>query len=369
MMWLRRVMIGLTAALVLVGSAAAKDWFEGLASDVVVDDQPGVLPPADRVVDNAAGPSRFDNADRAYCGPNYTRCYEDCDDRFGPCWTIKADAVIMKRERPKQVPLLLDASNDPVFNASDLHFDFEAGPQVSITRHFDRGFDLEATYFGIDAWNASRVDGNLPGVTHLNTIDTLYIAPGVDVSTTYRSRLHSLEINLRRPSRLFGWLTWLVGFRLVELHEDLEMQFEFFGQSALYHARTRNYMYGLQVGTDMAIWDRGGPLRIDGLVKVAAYDDDARHRSAVDQPPGYTFAGPINTGDDFMAFTGELGIVGKYQLTDCIALRAGYQLLWVEGVALASNQMPASNLSAGTGIDTSGSPFYHGGLVGLEITR
>ena len=50
--------------------------------------------------------------------------------------------------------------------------------------------------------------------------------------------------------------------------------------------------------------------------------------------------------------------------SDNWAVLAGYQLLWLEGVALANdNQL----IALGDGnVNTSGSPFYHGGLVGAE---
>ncbi|MGD9719626.1 MAG: hypothetical protein AB7O59_00225 [Pirellulales bacterium] len=57
---------------------------------------------------------------------------------------------------------------------------------------------------------------------------------------------------------------------------------------------------------------------------------------------------------------GDSSFTGVIQLTDNLALRAGYQLLWVSGVATASDQLPATSL------DTSGDVFLHGALVGAE---
>lgn len=56
------------------------------------------------------------------------------------------------------------------------------------------------------------------------------------------------------------------------------------------------------------------------------------------------------------------------QLTDTWALRGGYNLIWIEGVALGGNQLDFTNTTdSGRGIGTSGSGlFLHGANVGLE---
>jgi len=73
-----------------------------------------------------------------------------------------------------------------------------------------------------------------------------------------------------------------------------------------------------------------------------------------------------------VAFCGEIGITAAYNLTDRLALRGGYQLLWLDGVALASQQPilnPPPLLSAATSVGTSGDVFYNGAFIGLEYRR
>ncbi len=58
---------------------------------------------------------------------------------------------------------------------------------------------------------------------------------------------------------------------------------------------------------------------------------------------------------------------GLYQLNDYWWVRGGYQLLWIEGAALASDQVAVSDPFHGhAAIDTNGSPFFHGAIIGLE---
>jgi hypothetical protein len=88
--------------------------------------------------------------------------------------------------------------------------------------------------------------------------------------------------------------------------------------------------------------------------------------ATLDQSLGVDYAAAAS--DNHAAFVGELGFTAVYQLSPHWSLRAGYQMLWLEGVAVAAEQVPAIDLLAGlAAVDTTGSPFYHGANVGLEF--
>ena len=70
------------------------------------------------------------------------------------------------------------------------------------------------------------------------------------------------------------------------------------------------------------------------------------------------------------AFLGEVGVTGTYQLTSCLALRAGYNLLWAAEVALAPHQTNNTHLRAReVSVDAGGDLFAHGAIIGLELMR
>jgi hypothetical protein len=50
-----------------------------------------------------------------------------------------------------------------------------------------------------------------------------------------------------------------------------------------------------------------------------------------------------------------------------VSFNSGYQLLWFDGVALASEQIQVTNVVTGGGIDTDGFVFYHGALISMDI--
>ena len=101
--------------------------------------------------------------------------------------------------------------------------------------------------------------------------------------------------------------------------------------------------------------------------RIAAIDQLA-HSCSHYLLPG--FVDSLAASDDHTAFFGSLGFNGSYWVGGNWAVRAGYNLMWLEGVALAPPQIPVNNLIApGTsGIDTGSGLFFHGASVGLVAT-
>lgn len=73
---------------------------------------------------------------------------------------------------------------------------------------------------------------------------------------------------------------------------------------------------------------------------------------------------------------GETGLRCKYQVTNRLALRAGYELIWLEGVALAPGQIQKTytttkvfeNTVQALGVNCNSGAFYHGTTVGSEYS-
>ena len=65
---------------------------------------------------------------------------------------------------------------------------------------------------------------------------------------------------------------------------------------------------------------------------------------------------------------GDLNFTAAYQLTNVWSIRGGYQLLWLTGLALASEQFPQVSHHFVPDLDVvdDGSLFLHGALVSLE---
>jgi hypothetical protein len=188
-----------------------------------------------------------------------------------------------------------------------------------------------------------------------------------DVDSIYQSRLHSAEFNLRFNSS-FGRLTWLAGFRWIGLDEQLDMRAgPLYGRYPAYFIfRTNNNLFGGQVGADVAVLDRG-PFHVGCTLKAGLYGNAARNAFDYDDSNG-TSTLLSSDRQDQVAFAGDINVTGVYQCTKHLALQGGYQLLWIQDVAIAGDQLAAVNSDAGNGITSNGRVFYHGALASINFT-
>ncbi len=297
---------------------------------------------AERILDAPGGPFVDGNWDAA----NESR----------PRWTVRVGTIFLERSRLKSQLFVFDSF--PVaanLNADNFDFPVQGGIDVAALR---RGTvaDIDFRYFGIDQWSASQGP----------------IQAGAEIiDATYASRLHSVEVNLRR--NVTPKLTVLGGFRYLSFreHSSVARDVGIFPILQDFRTDTTNDLYGAQIGADAILWDRGGRLRIEGVVKAGVYAGVTSNQ--VDYGlsiSGNVFANIVSVGAsrDHTAFVGDLNFTAVYQLNEVWAVRVGYQLLWLDGIALATDQPPLVELSVNPTIqvDTSGSAFFHGALLGLE---
>jgi hypothetical protein len=300
------------------------------------------------------------------CSNNCCAGYSECCD---PQWTVTADALFLRPSATTGQQLLFDPlQGTTLFNSSDMAFPCDVGPRLSLMRHGRSGWDFELNFFDIVGPKASAEFSALPNDMGSVIVDNTIPLPVKEVGFDERFRLYSSELNLRRPVN--EWLTTLVGFRWVEFYDSYSVQgvesvaSMHFSQSI----NTHNHMYGFQIGEDAILFERTGRLRINGIAKIGVFHNAADQNSNLNDPASFPELSVVANGSH-TAFLCELGLIGSYSLSQHVALRGGYQVMWIEGVALAPGQIPVTNLIAGTAdIATSGGLFYHGATAGLEVT-
>lgn len=288
-----------------------------------------------------------------------------CDCYCGPTWSMAADAVFMQRSRPDSLVLMQDAFDvTRNLNADAFDFDLTTGWDVSVQRETGNG-GIEARFLSIDGWDSttSAISGPATLVQINNVVP--FFAPGVtSVNARYDSELLSAELNLRH--RLSDRFSLLGGFRYLELDEHFRADLSRVGLlPTAYDTFTRNRLYGGQLGADATLWCRGR-LTIEGLAEVGIFHNSAGQETTYDS--GLAVFTAADTSDR-AAFLGELAFTANYCLTDSLTLRGGYDLMWLETVALATEQIPATNFGTSSGISADGGAFYHGAFVGLEYRR
>ncbi len=343
----------------------------GLGTTTLAQEPAAPYAPAnDCVCDGPIGYSCCDPDDCGCCnGGGDCGCCNLCPcNDCASCWVIRAGAIVMHRSRPSSATLVSNFTNRPPtwfgtqLNAADLNFGYQAGFDVGAIRKLNDCWSLEGRYFQIDSWNANSGPTGVPnsGVSFQGARVGFPIPSFI--SASYSSLLRSAELNGRRE--LNGWLTALAGFRYINLDESLTVTQEAFavgGFQRAHNARTTNNLFGGQLGAEASIWSCGR-LRVDGYGKAGLYLNSAT--TDYNLPAVFNFHGQ----QDHLAFVGDISLTATYCVTNHVALRGGYQVLWVEGVALASDQFVAPSSAPRATVDATGGVFYHGFIAGLEIS-
>jgi hypothetical protein len=291
---------------------------------------------------------------------------ESCECGSLSRWTVDANALYLSR-RVAPVPLINDdATGAGLLSTSSLDLSAHAGMEFGLTRHGDNGNALEMRYAGVDRWDAqTRVPTNAGDLLQINAAIPLFSVAGTAIDASYASEWHSFEFN-GRHELCQQRLALLAGFRYVELDEGWSFTLVDGDPPLGLNTSTRNRLYGFQLGGEGVLWDRGGRLSLDGSGKAGVYSNFAAQDSLYGTGDAALAA---NDAQASTAFLGELGLTGKYRITDRFSARGGYRLLWINGVALAPDQLAASDFFFGRGIDTSGEAFFHGAFVGFEYVR
>ena len=72
------------------------------------------------------------------------------------------------------------------------------------------------------------------------------------------------------------------------------------------------------------------------MIKVGVFDNNAEQSTGVSLEKTVY---PATAATNHAAFASEASLQVKYQLTKGLALKAGYEALWLDGVALAPGQI------------------------------
>ena len=271
--------------------------------------------------------------------------------------------------------------------------------------HLDRDRSLEMTYYGglafyqQDGWNA------LPR-SFLVTPLSKFNAPGFSgaqfYGTSHNSIFNSLEWNYKLHRRLGrdqlvlapngdwsrhaerAWLpSLIVGTRLVNVNERFTFTSsrtdadptEFGGN---YLINTQNWLWGFNLGGELVsqnefyFWGLRG--RAAPALSCAAGQQSVHSVNTLTTFPGTTVPFPFPTGSVNRAssnqqlcpgFIGDLSLFAGWNVTPNFAIKAGYDFLWVAGIATATRQFDLDNVR-NRPLDGGGQIFYNGLTLGCE---
>jgi hypothetical protein len=284
----------------------------------------------------------------------------------------------------------------------------------------NRDHFVEFSFWGLNGWkdraqiNGDRVsntsfDPAFPLVVHGSLYSKFFLGDqgtplpgfdGVDQQTTYYASYNqNFEINGRisprnREDRLVlhpngrwrrecqpgMYMSYLYGVRFMQVDET----FRFHGQgltetldpatgnvvSAIsqtgdYGVVTHNNLLGLQIGADMIFrecrWSWGVRAKVGPYINFSDQESNITAGTAL----APEFSRRLAEAKHEASLIGQVGFEATYKFRPNLMGRAGWDFMWVTGLALAPEQLQFTTNPVNK-INTNGSIFYQGLSLGLE---
>ena len=278
-----------------------------------------------------------------------------------PAWA-SIDALWLQRQGPDDYRLAENQQQQSVLRNSQFKFDYEVGVRISYGEVVcDRPFEI--TYIGLHDWNSSiAVDGT--GLS-VSAVGVGTFADSNRVEANYGSELHSIEFNTLDFRS--DCLTLLVGVRYIDVEEDFLLRALNGADEGVYNVTADNRLLGIQGGADYTRGCNGWCYSVMSRVGIFANFTE-RDIRITDVPPAMPRFN--ESTDTEFAFVGQLGVGLTRHLGCGIKLRGGYELLWIDGLTLAPEQIGTPATPAGfPNVNSNGDTLYDGGYLGLEWSR
>ena len=342
-------------------------------------------------------------------------------------WTVSVEAIALSHTSSVNQNLVSQVDGGQTFgntqyptnptsllNNNQLRYGYGVGPKVTLNYQDSPNLGFEASYFSVLNMNASQTVG--PNGNWL----TMY-APGFWQTQDYPNQgmnwssttgLNSAEASIKE--KLSPDFSWIAGLRWIRLKDSLTgsvtpadqyfpawkkgskspvtcpsvggVQYDPTFQalnncsnlqtliqpinfSNFWSTNTVNNLFGMQIGGQGVLF-RIGQFSIEGSLKAGLYDNFASQNTAASLEKFMYYAG---ASSNRLAYSGDGVIQLKYQVTRDLKLKLGYQLLWINQVALAAGQVSKSYSTSTpsltvNGVNASSSILFQGGTVGFEYT-
>lgn len=279
-----------------------------------------------------------------------------------------------------------NAGGPIVLSTDDLDLDDANGFRFTYSMLIGPSTNVEASYFGTHNWTSNAtVEGAGDLWSVFSDFGTIFFGPvqgfpgTVDAanvhSISYSSELHNVEVNCRRR-----WVTenclvhgsWLGGLRYVSLDEQFNHStLAASGGSLNYDVDTANHAWGAQIGADMYLCV-SPRFKIGVEVEGGLYANDTQANTYVTGVDGLAPINPVveSESETDLAVISEAGVIGLFRLTPRWTIRGGYQVMHMDGMALATENFntAAPLLPRTSFIDNSGEVVLHGATFGMTLT-
>jgi hypothetical protein len=325
-------------------------------------------------------PQYMYDEDRWYLGPVDPTCRTQphLEPEKLRLWYTRLEGLYWGRQAlASQVLAVSNTSGTAILNTRDLSFDFSPGVRVGIGRSVPESGDFELTYSGIMpdesfltvAPGAGTVDSLFTQSDPLFVLSPFSQFNGADqYNLAYEWQLHDFQANFSKYAGVIGGMHahMNAGLRYILLEENMQLTASggnVVGQS-VYRIETLSHLFGPQAGGGVHY-----PLGDGNWISV--HGNAGFMVSAGEQELNVsTVLGSLHSQEQDMTVAPmmELGITGRAELGPRAEIFAGYSMLLLSGLTLASEQVDYSaDPTISPRVDNRSTAFFHGFNGGMSV--
>lgn len=301
-------------------------------------------------------------------------------------WYGGAEALWFDRSRVMRQTIATNEGGGSL-KVNAIPYDLSPGARITLGEHLgrdhlDRDRNVEMVYYGGLSFFQSDTLLGTNIVTPLGPV-----VPGFNGASQYQTKhntiFNSLEWNYKLARRLGrdqlvmgpngNWSrhaeraflpALIVGTRLANCNDSFAILSSGNGVSGNYSIDAQNWLWGLNIGGELISQNEFFYWGLRGRV-TPSMNFSASQQTVVGSDP----LGSVNrhgTADQFAAgCISDLSLLAGWQITPNFSLKAGYEFLWVAGIATAPRQFDLADRRPGW-IDPGGQVFFNGLSLGCE---
>ena len=288
------------------------------------------------------------------CGGGCMACQAapTCNTGCGPCCggllsanptarlRIWGDAVWLQRSSPEPFALTtVSATGATIFDMQAIDYDRTVAPMISAALQLTDNWGIGGSYLSADwDWAQQPYRGASETVHYMG----IQLAGNpLELDLRSETEYTDWQINLRRTFRVANCrcVTVWAGYREKELTDTFfigtpdDRVGDFLDMEGDNGAR--NSLRGAQIGGEVNLLQlAGGRVRLHLQGNYGYYQNDASIRGSIP-----FLATEFEANDSVNTTSADVALTAVWQVTRRLALRGGYQWLWIKDAALATNQL------------------------------
>lgn len=255
-------------------------------------------------------------------------------------WRTSYELLYWERDNPNDFRIINGTASFVNLDTRSLDFDFELGFAIAAERSSDDESQyVQVRYSQLDNW-ATDFSASLLSGDEINIDGGILMGPmNPTARIVNKTTMRSIEANVGQAA--WDGVRVFAGFRWIQFDDFFALELDFAGTPDDFVLIGKNDLLGFQLGLDGNLTNAGGPVTVSWYAKAGVYANVSEATSTRNGAMVFPGRGVENS---VPAFFGEMGMAAHYQFDCGWRISSGYQLGWINGVALGPDQFPNTDI-------------------------